>query len=95
MNDTDNKKADDDNVCIDCSVLKNEEDRVKCQELVTELAKETIDLETFSIVLIDQITGDEGDKADKLLSVFCDPDKITSEQESGSKEGLIYAVKKK
>lgn len=79
-----------DNVCIDCSILGNPEDRKKCEELTTELAKETIDLETFSNAMIGMLTGDEEQKADKLLSVFCDPAKITPEIENGDKEGIVF-----
>lgn len=79
-----------DNLCIDCSILGNPEDRKKCEELTTELAKESIDLETFSNAMIDLMIGDEGEKADKLMSVFCDPAKITPEIENGSKNGIVF-----
>lgn len=79
-----------DSFCIDCSILAKEEDRKKCEELTTELAKETIDMETFSNALINELIGDEGEKADKLLSVFCDVSKVASKEENKDKEGLIW-----
>lgn len=81
-----------DSFCIDCSILSKEEDRKKCEELTSELAKETINMETFSNALINELIGDEEEKADKLLSVFCDVNKVASKEENKSKEGLIWKV---
>ena len=57
-----------DNLCIDCSVLSGSKNRKDCEELTRELAERNIDLETFSNALIDKLDGN----ADMFVSVFCE-----------------------
>ena len=66
-----------DNLCIDCSVLSKPEDRKQCEELTRELAEGNIDLETFSNALIDKLDMD----SEKFTSVFCDETKRLAEEE--------------
>lgn len=67
---------DKDPVCIDCAILKDENDRKKCEEITKELASGNLDMETFSNAFLGEMSGNEEEKSDKLFSVFCDDKEV-------------------
>jgi hypothetical protein len=83
------KDKNDEVVCIDCSILKNPKEQRMCEELTRELAQGTIDTETFSNAFMGEVSGEQEEKSEKLLSVFCDAEENNKKEEGTKKDDKL------